>query len=122
MNTQEMFDTVVKHLLSQKKRSMGRFASQAEELDLMDDSMCAYRGENGLKCAIGCLIPDDLYDPKMEGQVVGALFAFPGIGKYIINTYIARGLQSIHDACEPENWEDALRRFAKTEGLIFPEL
>lgn len=29
---------------------------------------CMYRGPNGLKCAIGHLIPDELYSPEMEGM------------------------------------------------------
>lgn len=30
-----------------------------------------YRGENGRKCAIGALIPDELYEPAMEGLAIG---------------------------------------------------
>lgn len=29
---------------------------------------CRYRSSKGLKCAAGCLIPDDLYDSSMEGE------------------------------------------------------
>lgn len=29
--------------------------------------VCRYRGEDGMMCAVGCLIPDDKYDPEMEG-------------------------------------------------------
>jgi hypothetical protein len=28
---------------------------------------CAYRGDDGDKCAVGCLIPDHLYDARFEG-------------------------------------------------------
>ena len=31
---------------------------------------CLYRGPNGLKCAIGHCIPDDRYNPKIEGLCV----------------------------------------------------
>jgi hypothetical protein len=31
---------------------------------------CAYRGENGRRCAVGWLIPDELYKPFMENEVV----------------------------------------------------
>jgi hypothetical protein len=34
---------------------------------LNEDDQCAYRSTNGKMCAIGCLIPDELYDPKIEG-------------------------------------------------------
>lgn len=29
---------------------------------------CLYRTDDGRKCALGCLIPDDLYDPAFEGE------------------------------------------------------
>jgi hypothetical protein len=29
--------------------------------------ICQYRDSTGKGCAIGCLIPDELYDPNMEG-------------------------------------------------------
>lgn len=28
---------------------------------------CKYRGDNGTKCAIGFLIPDEIYTPRLEG-------------------------------------------------------
>lgn len=47
---QETFDLVVQHLANQKGiRSQNK------------NGACAYRGENGNKCAIGALIPDELY-------------------------------------------------------------
>ena len=49
--SQEVFDVVAKHLLTQNAKSM----------DDPWDEMCAYRGENGRRCAVGALIPDDLY-------------------------------------------------------------
>lgn len=54
---QETFDTVVKHLLTQNKRSEDRYSTG-----------CKYKTSTGLKCAVGCLIPDDKYSPEMEGS------------------------------------------------------
>jgi hypothetical protein len=34
------------------------------------DNLCLYRGDDGMKCGIGCLIPDDLYKSSFEGQPV----------------------------------------------------
>lgn len=51
---QEVFDQVKTHLLSQKVKSMSR---------TLEDT-CAYRSANSLKCAAGCLIGDDEYDPN----------------------------------------------------------
>lgn len=54
---QQTFDTAVEHLAAQKRRSR-------------NDYSCKYRSEDGLKCAIGTLIPDSLYDPILEGYTV----------------------------------------------------
>lgn len=55
------FDIVKKHLLTQNKQSVEEFSGK-----------CRYRGGEGLKCAIGCLIPDDMYKPEFEDR--GFLF------------------------------------------------
>ena len=55
MTEQEIFDTVLEHL-----REQGKAAANAE-------GSCQYRGANGTACAVGCLIPDELYDPLIEG-------------------------------------------------------
>lgn len=51
MNAQEIFDKVVNHLRKQGHRS------------LSEDGRCLYRGSNGDKCAIGCIISDEDYQP-----------------------------------------------------------
>lgn len=53
MNNQEAFDKVCDHLMQMIVPSK-------------EDGLCVYRGENGLKCAIGTLIPDELYFPSLE--------------------------------------------------------
>jgi len=57
MDTQAVVDKVLKHLWDQGECSRDPFGSE-----------CAYRGRNGTKCAIGILIPDDIYSPNMEGM------------------------------------------------------
>jgi len=47
---QETFDKVARHLLTQQ--------AKAEQ----PDGNCAYRGEHGRKCAVGCLISDEEYE------------------------------------------------------------
>ena len=32
------------------------------------DNRCAYQGAGGTMCAVGCLIPDELYESRMEGK------------------------------------------------------
>lgn len=56
MTEQEIFDTVLAHL-----REQGKAAT-----DL--GGACRYRGADGTACAVGCLIPDELYDPLIEGM------------------------------------------------------
>ena len=58
MTEQEIFDTVLTHL-----REQGEAATSA-------GGSCRYRGANGTACAVGCLIPDELYDPLIEGLTV----------------------------------------------------
>ena len=52
---QEVFDQVATHLLKQGRPS---YSEQSR--------MCAYRGEEGFKCAAGCLVSDEEYDVSME--------------------------------------------------------
>ena len=65
MTGQEIFDSVLAHLRKQGDASLNA------------SGKCAYRGEGGTACAVGCLIPDELYDPRIEscttrGSRVGA--------------------------------------------------
>lgn len=46
---QEVFTTVSKHLLAQGVACRN------------EDDDCMYRNEEGLKCAVGCLISDEAY-------------------------------------------------------------
>lgn len=65
MKRQEVFDKVAAHLLTQKARAV--YSSKI----LSISNRCSYRAENGLKCAIGALIPDYLYDERIEGCGLG---------------------------------------------------
>lgn len=103
MNSQQMFDKVAKHLLTQNAKSRA-----------------LYRGRGGMMCAIGCLIPDDLYSPKMEGIWVERLVAyFPELKKFIPDLALADRLQRIHDVCACNRWKDELRRAARNFHLSY---
>ncbi len=138
MNTQETFNKVVRHLLTQNKRSLDdSFLTQAEKNDGAEGA-CRYRGPNGLQCAIGCLIPEELYERKMEGRVFGGLFEFPGLENYLKPLLVmsqnedgffdgngfslGSRLQKIHDSTDPRNWEKRLRETATEFNLEFPQL
>ena len=68
----------------------------------MDDGSCRYKTPDGLKCAVGCLIPDELYNEKMEGSMVNRIseeleFLKPHVPMLM-------GLQLIHD--NEEYWDE----------------
>lgn len=110
---QELFDKVSFHLLTQKRKS--------QKKDKYGAWGCLYRGEKGTTCAIGCLIPDEEYDRKMEGTSVQGLFrqkiAPKSLKKYSKYIYLAQELQDIHDANSVEKWEEELISLANKEKL-----
>jgi hypothetical protein len=97
MTPQEIFDTVSDHLFKQGKRSS-------------DNQYCRYHGEDGLKCSVGILVPEEDYFPEMDqgNKTI----------KTLINTYedkfpewmkenlgLLCELQSIHD--KQYHWENS---------------
>jgi len=101
MTSREIFDKVKKHLLKQGERSS-------------EDGWCLYRSGD-LKCAVGCLIPDDLYKEDMERTAINGLFnKFYGVMKKIglkhEHKNLLVSLQNIHDTAEPIHWETNLNR------------
>lgn len=99
---QEIFDVVARHLLTQ-----GRTA--------LNDQGCAYRGDDGCKCAVGCLIDDEDYRPTFEGRrasIVATNLGWPCEHHVLLN-----GLQSIHDNHAPQHWRVCLENLAKMNGL-----
>ena len=79
-------------------------------LDSDGEISCAYRGNNGCKCMIGQLIPDDIYTAEAEGYNVPWLFGhgrFNEIASYlsgIADSQLLQSLQRAHDSssrCKP---------------------
>jgi hypothetical protein len=112
---QEIFDTVARHLFTQ--------GTQAFDADV---ARCQYRGPNGTKCAVGCLIPDEAYDPEMEGWIAKALWqAFkdkPGFPQWAAaEVSLLVRLQGVHDTAYAWENESSLRSMlaevAATYGL-----
>jgi hypothetical protein len=60
MDQQAIFDKVAEHLIRQGERAMSPSGEGT--------GACAYRGQNGTKCAIGCLIDDKFYESRFEGH------------------------------------------------------
>lgn len=133
MNHQEIFDRVVDHLARQK----------APAID--DQGNCVLRGEQGRKCAVGALIPDNAYHPNMEFDSA-LCYASSGGAADTTHGWIRRNmgamrdtasadfrllqrLQTAHDeAAElPEYhvggaWSEKLDACAEKYGLIFDRI
>lgn len=133
---QEVFDTVVLHLLKQEAKAEG------------EDGECLYRDPEGRKCAVGCLIPDEQYRDHMEGKgllMVSILKALKANRVLAVSDYtladpsyagdqnipvarlttvgkLLRNLQWIHDNEDPKVWAACFRTLGSafdldTEGL-----
>jgi hypothetical protein len=62
MTNQEAFDKALAAMRLQGKPSF----KTVEREDMSVDAYCAYRGDNGLRCAIGALVPDERYSPAWD--------------------------------------------------------
>jgi hypothetical protein len=100
---QEVYDIVATHLLKQNKRSITHRGT------------CAYRGIDGLKCAAGCLIPEEIYKSDFEGVTWTSLIHshdFPQDHRKLIEN-----LQHIHDSFSVDRWHSALIDLAQMYSL-----
>ena len=106
MTQQQIFDKVATHLLTQGAKSM------------MGDT-CRYRGSNGAKCAVGCLIKDDHYDPILELRSSRSELVKEALikSKVDIHTELLVKLQYIHDHMQCVAWDSELQNLAKTYNL-----
>lgn len=119
MTTQEIFNKVALHLLTQKAKS---YAFNED-----DDIICMYRGINGLTCAVGCLIPDDKYIPAMEGKTARELLSgwpdcIPGLVADEDTMSCLTSLQGIHDDMPVHDWRLMLEKYAQYTGLTMPQI
>ena len=111
MNMLEVFNKVEAHLLAQGVRSKSY------------SDACAYRGEMGRMCAIGCLIKDGAYHKGLEGipmwadekeedrqMLLEEALIKSGIDLNPATTYMLSDLQSLHDTVRPEVWKQRLQK------------
>ena len=90
MTNEEIFEKVKTHLLTQNAKSM-------------IDGTCLYYGPNGLKCAVGCLIEDEHFDPEHNGKLVSDEVVLQMLHKSGIDAHgtgtlsLLRKLQFLHD-------------------------
>ena len=104
---QQAVDKVAAHLRAQGKQALGT------------SGRCAYRGVNGLSCAIGCLDIDEVYQPSWEARSTGFCTR---------DSRFATGLQSLHDKLH--HWgsigfnstgEQAVKEFCRQWKIKYPE-
>jgi len=104
LTKQDIFNIAANGLLKQGKTSK-------------NSSSCMYRGPNGLKCAIGMLIPDELYEEGFEGKsasssgVIKALVE-AGVPYTVGYKDFLDNLQDVHDDHQTGDWERELVNFA----------
>lgn len=89
--TEEVFEYIRHHLLTQMQQSKN------------DKGACFYRNEQGLKCAAGCLIPDDMYYPDLEYRKWHALVTRNFAPEDHME--LIQEMQRIHDDYDPITWE-----------------
>lgn len=105
--SQEVYDIVASHMLKQNKRSSSK--------KLPGSRRCAYRGDDGLKCAAGCLIPDEVYSFTFEQLPWADLVEFHNFPSEHI--FLITVLQDIHDTCPVREWRNRLVSIAKIYSL-----
>lgn len=83
--------------------------------------ICKYRTPNGQKCAVGALIPDELYNPSYEGKAVHTIntFARQKFGELLFDPKIEpflTYLQDMHDRAAGAFREDPARALSHFQG------
>lgn len=103
---QQIIEFVAYALLKQGKKSHVGFSF-------------AYRGEDGLRCAVGFCISDDEYVPEMEGKTLRQATRGPFDSYHVTSERISLldSLQVIHDARDVSQWEDAILKLARDSRL-----
>lgn len=109
MTKQETFDIVVKALRKQGRRSID-----------ISGKFCVYRGPEGRKCAVGHLIPDELYYPELECQSADSPQLIRILSKLGHDMEFCYELQQIHDHYTPERWEEEWTLLAEHNCLVVP--
>ncbi len=121
MNLQEIFNIVWKW-----------FVVEGNEKSVSETGVCRYRGSNGSKCAIGCLIPDDKYSKDIEGvSVLTLVNRYYSTGIWIkqnllVSSEILSELQRCHDIIGKTSFsihiKEGLSVFAQKYSLSIPSI
>jgi hypothetical protein len=89
-----------------------------------DGAFCQYRGPDGLKCALGQLLPDEHYQPWFDDREKSTSVAFDAVVAVLpkcADTEFYNDLQLAHDCGRtPERMQLNLSEFADEFGLEIP--
>jgi len=120
MELQEVFNTVYKGLAGQN------WEKSTAKIQLVPDHfnfVCAYRGDNGCKCAVGHLIPDSIYKSDMEGHGVTNIVLHKGLEAFrgtLMFSALTR-MQSLHDtSIDCNDMKERFEVYAVERGLTIP--
>ena len=125
----DIFTKVTKHLLTQNAKAES-FNEKTQHTD------CCYLTPTGLKCAIGCLIKSDCYDPAIEGCTVSILYQDAPISSKRQEAFrkvfecsqiptsldaidIMISLQRIHDQANVLDWKHRLQLLAADNNIPY---
>ncbi len=123
LTKQQVFDKVADHLARQKEQS--RITKPT-----LHGFICAYRGDDGKKCAVGALIPDEVWEEHGIDEATWGgnsaafkLFTdFPELkeksGLGAVTTNFLAQLQTVHDALDMQ-WGLRLYNLAEDNSLSF---
>lgn len=131
LTMQQVFDKVARHLLTQRERAVDPSTGQCQYRTVRRGIPGAVETRE-LKCAVGCLINDEFYDPAIEGMSAG--FVSPNNNTLLAHVLEQSGvpvdrptldllhhLQRLHDASPVttpvSDWPIRLRAIAESFGL-----
>lgn len=129
LTAQQIFDTVLTRLREQGQPSI--------KINGTDIPSCLYRGPNGLKCAVGWLIPDNAYHSKFEigvggdsgvvtlseGDDFAAALSAGGVDVHE-HLDLLSGLQMVHDDWKGRDgvFEAGMKQVAQSFNLTYTEV
>lgn len=116
LNKQDVFDVVAWQMLRQNAQSIAPGPGSTK---------CMYRAPDGKRCAVGWLIPDEVYQRPLEflgvRDLAARLSETTGGARFatflFVHMPLLRDLQGMHDANPPAEWAKTLRMIAQRHNL-----
>lgn len=115
MTQQEILNKVVAHMRAQSA------------VAVTHDGQCCYRvPDSELRCAIGALIPDDIYSPAFERRTIAVLLEhdYPALKSHFdgMDIDFLCALQNAHDESKTtDEWVAGTKFQCEKRGLTWPE-